>query len=102
MGDHTSVVSLLSQEMSLLLLHESQENPEMVESILERLTEVVDEWEDRGLTLDPVTFEIITDSFVKQFTASHMAMQTLVTRSCGCLHAILRGHYDEDDDASAR
>lgn len=101
MGDDVpSVVALLSQKSSLLLLQESRHNPAMVEVVLGRLTETVNEWEEKGVSLDPVQFEIITDLLVKQFAASHMAMQSIVARcTCGALSPdTSQGANDEADD----
>lgn len=98
MADVTSVVALLSQQTSLLLLQESRSNPAMVEVVLDRITDAVNDWEGKGVMLDPVQFEIITDIMVKQFAASHMAMQSIVAR-CKCSALSPDTSQGSDDEA---
>lgn len=99
MADVTAVVALLSQQSSLLLLQESRRNPAMVEVVLDRLADTVSDWEGKGVMLDPVQFEIITDILIKQFAASHLAMQSIVARcTCGArLADPTQGSNDEAD-----
>lgn len=81
------VASLLSKTSSLILFTEMKRNPCMVETVLERIGQTIQEWEERSIVLDPVQFEVITDVLVKQYAASYLAMQSLISRCrCGGIH----------------
>lgn len=91
------VVALLSKRSSALLLQEMGDNPAMVSNVLDRVMTSVESWEARGVTLDPVAFEAVTDVLVTQFAASFLASETLLER-CRC---DLNKEPDEADDVAS-
>lgn len=92
--DMAEVAALLSQRSSLLLLEGMESNPHMVHNVMNRLTEAIQEWEEREVTLDPVAFEAVTDVLVKHFAASFLASQALIQK-CNCP----KGFGDDEADA---
>ena len=95
MPDVTDVVALLSQRSSLFLLDEMGPNPDMVTNVLIRLMDAIEEWEGKGVTLDPVEFEVVTDVMVKHFAASFLASQSLL-KKCQCPKGFFDGEADAD------
>lgn len=77
------IVELLSQRSSMLLLTQFQDTPSLAEGVLRRVADSVEEWEEGGVLLDPLAFEVVTDVLVKQFAASHLAAFRIV-QNCTC------------------